>query len=952
MTSPQSNTNRRLLGMVWPFVLVVVLQVVLGVGSLNVLSAVRAYVGGESLWSKGQKDAIYYLSLYAESHDEADYQRYLAARVVPLGDRQARLALDQSPPDLGTASQGFLLGGNHPADIHGLIWLYRYFRSTSYIESAVQAWNEGDRYMGLLADVAEALHDGITTASLTAEQLGALRQRIQVINEGVTPVAQAFTDTLGEASRKIRDLLLWSNLGAAALLIAMAVWRTRKLIRQSAAFERALQLSEERFQLAVSGSNDGIWDWDIENGVMYYSPRYKELLGFSPDELTGDITLLADYLHPDDYASTIAAFNAHFSGHPGYDVEYRMRTKSGSYRWFRARGQAQRDASGRPIRMAGSFTDITDRKLAEAALSAEKKRAQVTLASIGDAVITTDTSGRIEYLNPAAEGLIGVKADAAHGRPLGDLFHLLDESSRQQEMHPLARILGTETGEKTISNLLLIRQDGSEVAVDMIGAPIRDSIEGIIGVVLVFHDMTRERQYIASLSWQASHDALTGLVNRREFEHRLKQLSDSPRQLCGEHSLMYLDLDQFKVVNDTCGHAAGDELLRQVCMLLQQRLRKNDTLARLGGDEFGVLLENCPPETAIGIAETLRNTVSDLHFAWNGRPFSVSVSIGVVHIQSRPTSLEEVLRAADVACYMAKEKGRNRVQVYQTDDSELSLRYGEMEWVNRIQYALEENRFCLYAQDIATLNSGKPESAHFELLIRLRDERGELVPPIAFIPAAERYGLMPLIDRWVVKMAFATLADLLDDEEPCPIATCAINLSGASIGDEQFLGFLYQQFKLNSIPPSLICFEVTETSAIANLSSASRFMNELRALGCRFSLDDFGAGMSSFAYLKHLPVDYLKIDGSFVKDMLDDPIDRAMVEAIHQIGHVMGKSTIAEFVESAAVIEMLADIGVDYAQGYAIGRPQPFSSDFLLRRRPAAGHAIAHQMPKGKDVIF
>ncbi|MCW3478692.1 EAL domain-containing protein [Neisseriaceae bacterium JH1-16] len=952
MISPRSSINRRLIGMVWPFVLGVALLAILGIGSLNALSAVRAYVGGESLWSKGQKDAIYYLNKYAETHDEADYQQYRLAREVPLGDRLARIALEQPTPDLGRAYQGFLQGHNHPGDIAGMIWLYHNFRSVSYINLAVEAWREGDRYMLQLAEVAEALHDGIASHSLNAEQLRSLRLRIQTINEEVTPVAQRFTDSLGEASRKARDLLLWINLAAAGVLIVLVVWRTRNLIRQSAAFERALQLSEERFQLAVSGSNDGIWDWDITTGAMYYSPRYMELLGFEPGELGSDASLLADYLHPDDYGPTISAFNAHFSGHPGYDVEYRMRTKTGSYRWFRARGQAQRDATGKPLRMSGSFTDITDRKLAEAALRAEKERAQITLASIGDAVITTDAGGRVEYLNPAAESLIGVATGNAYGRPLGDLFRLIDESTRQHEMHPLARVLGAENGEKAISNLLLVRPDDSEVAVDMIGAPIRDSVDGITGVVLVFHDMTRERQYIASLSWQATHDALTGLVNRREFEHRLMQLIDSPSQPCGEHTLMYLDLDQFKVVNDTCGHAAGDELLRQVCMLLLLHLRKNDTLARLGGDEFGVLLENCTTEAAINIAETLRNTVSDLHFAWGGRPFSVSVSIGVVHVLARPTSLEEVLRAADVACYMAKEKGRNRVQVYQMDDSELSLRYGEMEWVNRIQHALEENRFCLYAQDIMSLNHDVPECAHFELLIRLHDERGELVPPIAFIPAAERYNLMPLIDRWVVKTAFTALVDLLGDEGQYPIATCAINLSGASIGDEQFLSFLYQQFKLNSIPPSLICFEITETSAIANLSSASRFMSELRALGCRFSLDDFGAGMSSFAYLKHLPVDYLKIDGSFVKDMLDDPIDRAMVEAIHQIGHVMGKSTIAEFVENEQVIEALTEIGVDYAQGYAIGRPQPFSRDFLLRRRPAADPVVAHQTPKDKNAII
>jgi diguanylate cyclase (GGDEF)-like protein len=399
---------------------------------------------------------------------------------------------------------------------------------------------------------------------------------------------------------------------------------------------------------------------------------------------------------------------------------------------------------------------------------------------------------------------------------------------------------------------------------------------------------------------------------------------------------MFLDLDQFKLVNDTSGHAAGDELLRHICALLQQGIREGDTLARLGGDEFGILLEHCPPEAAEKIAEGLRQTVETLHFVWKGRPFVTTISVGLVHISDVPTTLETSLRAADMACYMAKEKGRNRVQVYHDDDSELSTRFGEMAWIQRLHMALEDNRFCLYSQEIAALSRDAGHSnGHVEILLRLRDESGRMILPDSFIPAAERYGMMTTLDRWVVQNVFKIIADCLNDNHRTgPMATCAINLSGTSIGDDAFLEYLRQQFQIYAIPPELICFEITETSAIANLGSAIRFINELKSLGCRFSLDDFCAGMSSFAYLKHLPVDFLKIDGSFVKDMLDDPVNRAMVEVINHIGHVMGKQTIAEFVESPQIEQALLEIGVDYAQGYVIERPQLFTCE-CLHARPA-----------------
>jgi diguanylate cyclase (GGDEF)-like protein len=444
--------------------------------------------------------------------------------------------------------------------------------------------------------------------------------------------------------------------------------------------------------------------------------------------------------------------------------------------------------------------------------------------------------------------------------------------------------------------------------------------------------MTREREFVAQLSWQASHDALTGLANRREFESRLEQALDRLSHQPGEHALMFLDLDQFKVVNDTCGHAAGDQLLRQTSGLLRENVGADALLARLGGDEFGVLLRNCDAKSAAQIAERLRLTVQELSFVWNGCMFNVSASIGLVHV-SEPESVEETLKAADMACYMAKEKGRNRIQVYHPSDSELLQRVGEMGWVQRIRNGLEQQRFCLFAQEIRGLKHGEPDRSRVELLIRLRDEDGQLVLPGSFMPAAERYGLMPLIDRWVVKSAFGLLASRIDSPGSSYPSSCAINLSGATFGDDGFIDYVGRQFEIHRVPPETICFEVTETNAIANISSARRFIQALKKLGCRFSLDDFGTGMSSFAYLKHLPVDYIKIDGSFVREMLNSDTDRAMVEMIVHMAKVMGKGVVAESVESEEILQALREIGVGYAQGYAIGRPEPFERAYPLIAR-------------------
>ncbi len=576
------------------------------------------------------------------------------------------------------------------------------------------------------------------------------------------------------------------------------------------------------------------------------------------------------------------------------------------------------------------------------ALLQEKEKAQLTLQSVGDAVITTDAFGQIEFLNPVAEKLTGWRVEEAKGLPLTKVFKVIDERTRE----PIKSIFETVLEERRIvgfsNHAVLIARNGNEFAIDDTVAPIRAKNGEIIGSILVFHDVTSERCLTRQLSWQATHDALTGLINRQEFEQKLEQSLQNAKTQQQQHTLCYLDLDRFKIINDTCGHLAGDELLRQVAALLQANVRMSDLLARLGGDEFGLLLYQCSIEQGMRVARTLRDAIQQFRFVWQDKTFTIGVSIGLTSIDEESQNITYVINAADAACYAAKNRGRNRIQIYQISDSELALSHGNIQWIPKITNAIEENRFRLYFQNIEPINSPCNNGIweHYEVLLRMVDETGQLVSPGVFIPAAERYNLMPAIDRWVISTLFSSQKEryrkkwkfcqsLIERGINCD-CLYAINLSGASINDDRFIDFLLDQFAIHDVPPQLICFEITETVAITNLTKAAQFISSLKAIGCRFALDDFGSGMSSFAYLKSLPVDYLKIDGSFVKDIVEDRVAGAMVEAINRIGQVMGIQTIAEFVENDAILEKIRALGVNYAQGYRIGKPSPFSGNSLL----------------------
>ena len=726
----------------------------------------------------------------------------------------------------------------------------------------------------------------------------------------------------------------WETIGQSLNNMAAELDQSREALRKSyedlerKVEERTQQLAQTVEALSESESSLveaqriahlGHWSSDIQTGSNVWSEEQYRIFGLEPFEVDVNQELFVSFLHPDDSERVLAAVSEAIEQEKGYDAEYRIVRPDGTIRWIEAHGQVQRDHDGQPIEMSGTVLDITERKRIERLLLEEKERALVTLHSIGDAVIATDAHGYIEYLNPVAEKLTGFELDEARGQALDRVFRIINEETRHAAEDPVARCLSEGQIVGLANHTVLVSRSGTEHAIQDSAAPIRDPTGEVLGVVLVFSDVTEARRLSREISYQASHDGLTGLTNRQEFERRLKRVVETARNSSTTNALCYLDLDQFKLINDTCGHVAGDEVLRQVSSLLQNNVRHRDTIARLGGDEFGLLMEHCSLKEAQQVARKLVEAVSDYEFFWEDKRFKIGVSIGLVAVNDLDTDVNGLLSAADTACFIAKDQGRNRFHVFREDDEHLVRRHGEMQWAVRLPRALEEGSFRLFYQPMMPVTSKGVEGAHYEVLMRLQED--QIVLPETFLPAADRYQLSSQLDRWVIATTFQWIAD-----HPAHLRglyLCAINLSGHSLNEEAFLEFINQKLKDSPIPPDKICFEITETVAISNFSRARDFMKDLKAQGCQFALDDFGSGLSSFGYLKNLPVDFLKIDGVFVKDILDDPLSLALVKSINEIGQVMGIRTIAEYVENEAILEKLRKIGVDYAQGFAIDRPRP-----------------------------
>jgi diguanylate cyclase (GGDEF)-like protein/PAS domain S-box-containing protein len=684
---------------------------------------------------------------------------------------------------------------------------------------------------------------------------------------------------------------------------------------------------EGMFRLLAESTSDMIVLGERGGTMRYVSPAAEAMLGLPAAALEQRDPL--ELLHPEDARRVRADLSARPGAvAPERTLVHRLRHRAGHWVWVETRLRLVTDVEGRVQRWVASVRDISERRRMEQQLAAEKERALATLRSIADGVIAVNRAGGVDYLNPAAERSCGWTLAEAQERPVTEVFELVlhgDPPPVAAGADALTRWF-LACGDGPVP---LRARDGTEHMVQLSVAPIHADAAGAQeggaqGLVLTFRDTSQAAELLRELAYRASHDSLTGLPNREEFERQLDRLVQDAVANGTAHALCYLDLDQFKLVNDSCGHAAGDALLKDVAAALREALDEGDLVARLGGDEFGVLMPHHGAWEAARKAQALLDALARLRFEWSERQFAIGGSIGVAPVTREAGSRAAVLVSADAACYVAKERGRNRVHVLEPSDVELARRQGEMRWVPRLQTALEVGDFHLQAHAIVPTLEGAPTLRHVEVLLALPGASGRLVPPGEFLPAAQRYGLMGRIDRWVVSQ----VADWLGRREAMGMAELelvAVNLSGSSLSDPEFRDFVEEQVRLLRAPRQL-CFEITESEAVANLAEAADFIHRMKEFGCRFALDDFGSGLSSFAYLKRLPVDFVKIDGQFVREMAHDPVNLAMVEAIHRIGKVMGLRTVAEFVETPAIYEAVRRIGVDYCQGFHFGRPVPLSA--------------------------
>jgi diguanylate cyclase len=673
----------------------------------------------------------------------------------------------------------------------------------------------------------------------------------------------------------------------------------------------------------------GSWSWEVEDDRVTWSAELFRILGCDPAAGPPSLAEQARLYTPDSYARLQASVAKALDTGEVSPLDLAFVRPDGAVGWLEARGETVTDAEGRIVRIRGTVQDITERRRAQDELARQHELMRVTLQSIGDAVITTDAAGAVAWLNPVAEQMTGWPAAEARGRPLTQVFNIVNEETRAVTENPVTTCLAQGRIVGLANHTLLISRDGTEFGIEDSAAPIRNAAGEVLGVVLVFHDVSEQRRMSGEMTYRATHDTLTGLVNRAEFEARLLRLLCKCHEEDGLHAMLYIDLDQFKLVNDACGHAIGDQLLQQMGKLLAETVRTRDTLARLGGDEFAIILEHCSVEQANHVAQKICDRMNEFRFIHEDRRFRIGTSIGLVPVDKRWASIAAIQQAADTSCYAAKEAGRNRVHTWFDTDLAMRARQFEMQWTSRIERALDEDGFVLFAQRIRPLRS-TGGGVRAEVLLRMKNEDGTLALPGAFLPAAERFHLASRVDRWVLWQAVSWLSKLPQLDA---IATLSVNLSGQSVGDRAFHGWAREMLaKAGGEVCARLCLEITETATVTNLADAAVFIEAVRSQGVKVSLDDFGAGASSFGYLKSLPVDYLKIDGQFIRDLIDDPLDEAAVRCFTEVAQVVGVDTVAEFVESPDVLERLRMLGVDHAQGFLIHRPEPI--DALLQEVP------------------
>jgi diguanylate cyclase (GGDEF)-like protein/PAS domain S-box-containing protein len=755
---------------------------------------------------------------------------------------------------------------------------------------------------------------------LPADRLGEPRALLARVARGES-VLNVETMRVIKGGQQVRLAISYTPVtGAGGQVVAMAA-AARLTAQPSAAHQ-----IDARLAAIVESTDDAVISKKLDGTVLSWNPAAERMFGYSAVEMIG--RSIRRLFPPERDSEEDLLLTSIARGERVAHFETVRIRKDGTSLPVSVTLSPLRDEQGRIIGAAKIARDITERQRMVGALAEQSERFRVTLRSIADAVISTDARGNVDFVNPAAQRLTGWNQSEALGRPIEQVFHIVREQTGQPADNPIRRCLAELQPVGLPDQTLLVCRDGSKRSIEDSAAPIFDAHGVTRGAVLVFHDVSEQRRLASQMKFHSTHDGLTSLLNRGEFEAMLEQRLRQPRGQDGD-VVLYIDLDQFKLVNDACGHAVGDRLLQQIATLVMEQISPHDTLARLGGDEFGVLLYRRDIASAQSQAWKICAAVDEFRFAHDGRQFRIGASIGLVPLDDTWNSSTAVLQAADAACYAAKEEGRNRVHSWYDLDKAVRARKGEMELVTHLSEVMEANRLLLYAQRIVPAQ-GQHAQQHYEVLLRVPDAKGRIASPGAFLPAAERYQMAARVDRWVVQAVFSWMR--ANPEVMQDIGTLAVNLSGQSIGDRSFHRTIIDALASPGFDPARLCFEITETAAITNLADATEFMSQLRALGVRISLDDFGAGASYFGYLKSVAADYLKIDGQFVQNIVHDRIDQAAVRCFCDIARSVGMQTIAECVESEAAADLLRALGVNFLQGFHFHRPEPLERVVAARR--------------------
>ena len=712
---------------------------------------------------------------------------------------------------------------------------------------------------------------------------------------------------------------------SAVLMVLYVRARRRSAVAQAERDQAVEQLTRPRKAAPARENSLGellkvIHDPVILHGerIVIANPRFAALLGRDPEDLVGHH--LSEFVLP-EYSDLVADnVRRRLAGDPAADVyEVEVADEGGSAHRLELSACTMRHYDADVVMFTATPIQPTEHA------DPHRSRAMTTLESIGDGVLTTDIHGRIDFVNHEAANLLGRSFAEVDGRLFGDVVSVVDEADRRVLADPVMQCLSSGSKVAIGRRAVILRSaDGAEHGIELSAAPLFGQRGDVEGAVVLLHDVTELRGIARQMSYQASHDALTGLVNRHEFERRLNDALETARSGRQTHVLCYLDLDRFKAVNDTSGHMAGDAMLREVAALVKDAVRDSDTVARIGGDEFALLLTGCPLEKAIQISQDVASVIREFRFVWKDKIFQIGVSIGLVEIGRESAGADEVMAAADSACYVAKSQAAGQVHVYSAVDEVTARQRGEIHWLQRLQHALREGRFLLYTQQILASPPGSQRGPALEVLVRLIGDDGAIIAPGEFLKAAERYRLMPMVDRWVVQTALAALGR--GALRIPPGRSLAINISGQTLGDNGFLEFVVDCLDSTGVLPQQVCFEVTEASVVANLDHARRFIGVLHGMGCGFALDDFGSGLGSFTNLKNLPMDYLKIDGAYMRNLGQDSVNQAMVGAMIKLARTLNFAVIAEQVEDQATLSTAQRMGVDYVQGSAVSRPEPMQA--------------------------